>query len=179
MSNTPRVYIVCLASYNNGILHGKWAKAVDADDLNEAIADVIKTSPQPDAEEWALHDYENFYGLESKLGENPDVELLCAIGAWILSDGEPVAGFLDIRHVPDSVDDVLGAQMEFQDSYQGTWADFDTYAEYVFDYLYLHDVPEQVHDYIDYEKFARSLSYDGYAEHDLSDGNVAIFNMNY
>jgi hypothetical protein len=29
MSNeAPKIYVACLASYNNGILHGKWIDAV-------------------------------------------------------------------------------------------------------------------------------------------------------
>ena len=57
----PRIYVACLASYNSGILHGAWfdASAI-ADDMQAAIDAVIASSPVPDAEEWAFHDYEGF-----------------------------------------------------------------------------------------------------------------------
>lgn len=48
MSNyTPRVYVACLASYNDGILHGEWVDAVDADEIQEGIDRVLFSSPRP------------------------------------------------------------------------------------------------------------------------------------
>ena len=38
----PRVYIACLAAYNNGILHGKWLDADDGIDA-PAVEDVLRT----------------------------------------------------------------------------------------------------------------------------------------
>lgn len=46
-----RMYAACLASYNNGCLHGEWFDLEDyddADELLEAIAEkVLRTSPHP------------------------------------------------------------------------------------------------------------------------------------
>ena len=53
----PRIYVACLAAYNNGILHGTW---IDADDDADAVNAMLKTSPIPNAEELAIHDYEGF-----------------------------------------------------------------------------------------------------------------------
>jgi antirestriction protein len=48
---TARIYVACLASYNNGVLHGKWldlADFYDEDDLQEAIQQqVLITSRFP------------------------------------------------------------------------------------------------------------------------------------
>lgn len=48
-----RMYAACLASYNNGDLHGKWFDLEDysdKDELLEAIAEkVLRTSPHPKA----------------------------------------------------------------------------------------------------------------------------------
>jgi antirestriction protein len=52
-------YFACLAAYNNGCLHGAWVdleEITDADDLQECINWVLSTSPEPGAEEWAMHD---------------------------------------------------------------------------------------------------------------------------
>ena len=58
---TPRIYVACLAAYNNGELHGAWIDAdQDADAIREEIAVILTTSPEPNAEEWAIHDYEGF-----------------------------------------------------------------------------------------------------------------------
>ncbi|MGL1161851.1 antirestriction protein ArdA, partial [Vibrio parahaemolyticus] len=68
----PRIYVACLAAYNNGKLHGRWIDANQSTDLIwDEINDVLKTSPEPDAEEWAVHDYEGFG--EIALTEWPDI----------------------------------------------------------------------------------------------------------
>ncbi|WP_414590041.1 antirestriction protein ArdA [Scytonema sp. PCC 10023] len=52
----PQIYIACLAAYNAGKLHGSWVTVDgDADDLEGEIKKIIATSPEPDAEEWAIH----------------------------------------------------------------------------------------------------------------------------
>lgn len=56
-TDTPRVYIACLAAYNSGKLHGRWIDAdQDADDIRREVAEMLKASPEPNAEEWAIHD---------------------------------------------------------------------------------------------------------------------------
>lgn len=45
----------------------------------------------------------------------------------------------------------------FEDAYQGEWDSEKDYAEYLFDELYLHDVPDFLTYYIDYEGFSRDL----------------------
>ena len=51
-----RIYVACLASYNNGTLHGRWIDATqgEAHIWHETRA-MLATSPEPDAEEWAIH----------------------------------------------------------------------------------------------------------------------------
>jgi antirestriction protein len=61
----PRIYVACLAAYNSGWLHGAWIDVGDdADAVWAAIAAMLKTSPVARAEEWAIHDYEGFGGVE-------------------------------------------------------------------------------------------------------------------
>jgi antirestriction protein len=60
----PRIYVACLASYNDGILHGAWIRADQP--VDGIIADaqaMLDSSPVPFAEEWAIHDYEGFGAL--------------------------------------------------------------------------------------------------------------------
>lgn len=59
--SAPRIYVACLAAYNNGILYGKWIDAdQDADSIRLEIQIMLAGSPVPRAEEWAIHDYEGF-----------------------------------------------------------------------------------------------------------------------
>ena len=57
--NTPRIYVACLAAYNNGYLHGDWIDAdQDVDEIRDEIATMLARSPIEHAEEYAIHDYE-------------------------------------------------------------------------------------------------------------------------
>ena len=77
----PAIYIASLSDYNAGNLHGSWVdltKATTAEEIQECIDYVLKTSPQPDAEEYAIHESQ---GLPFHLrGEWPDLE---AIAEWL------------------------------------------------------------------------------------------------
>lgn len=61
--NEIRIYVACLAAYNNDILHGAWIDAnQDPYDIWEEVSAMLMASPITDAEEWAIHDYEGFEG---------------------------------------------------------------------------------------------------------------------
>ncbi|MFE3579317.1 antirestriction protein ArdA [Streptomyces vinaceus] len=73
-----QIYAACLASYNNGILHGEWIDATqDPDSIDHAIRLMLEASPMPGAEEYAIHDYDGFGGLP--LGEYESLDDLHAI----------------------------------------------------------------------------------------------------
>jgi antirestriction protein len=60
----PKIYIACLAAYNSGHLHGELIDAnQDIDSLREEIKEILTKSPIQNAEEWAVHDYEDFGSL--------------------------------------------------------------------------------------------------------------------
>ena len=64
MSNEIRIYVACLAAYNNGILYGAWIDAQQSVEAIKAyIRKMLKASPIEGAEEYAVHDYEDFEGL--------------------------------------------------------------------------------------------------------------------
>lgn len=45
---TPRIYVACLASYNAGLLHGRWIDLDgDADEVHAEIAAMLRESPYP------------------------------------------------------------------------------------------------------------------------------------
>ena len=76
-TETPRFWIACLAAYNEGTLHGEWVDVTDYDDLIEAKDRIIASSPAFHPEEWAIFDYEGFYGID--LGEHADFEKIASI----------------------------------------------------------------------------------------------------
>ncbi len=148
-ADTPRVYVACLASYNAGILHGEWIDAVDVDEIREGIQDMLKGSPTPGAEEWAIHDHEGFGGL--RLGEWEDLEKVAELGALIEEHGEAFAAYAG--YVGAEYADGNG----FLEAYCGEWDSEKAYAEELFDDLYRHVLPESIANYIDYEAFANDL----------------------
>ena len=149
MSDTPKVYARCLASYNAGHLHGRWIDAnQDADCIMEEIQEVLESSPER-GEEWAIHDYEGFHGLG--LSEYESIDQVAKLGRLITEHGPAFAAYAN--HV--GVD--YATEESFQDAYCGEWDSEKAYGEHLFDELYLHDVPEHVQPYIDYESFARDI----------------------
>jgi antirestriction protein len=158
-STTPRVYIACLAAYNSGILHGVWSDAIDADEVREAIKEVLDTSPIKGAEEYAFHDYDNFGSMARGLGEHPDIDQLSELGAWLdkADDPEAVLTFLS----NDSFSSIDDAKDAFHESYVGETT-LEEYAREVFEELYT--VPRNVLHYINWEAFARDMKYDGFWE---------------
>jgi len=148
-TDTPRVYVACLASYNAGELHGEWIDATDADEMHEAIAEMLKESPTPSAEEWAIHDYEGFGPI--KIGEYEAIEDVAELAALIEEHGEAYAAYADNVGVDHAT------EAGFQEAYSGEWDSEKAYAENLFDELYAYDVPEHLRRYIDYEAFARDL----------------------
>jgi len=146
---TPRIYVACLASYNAGKLHGEWIDAVDEQEIWDGIHEMLADSPQPGAEEWAIHDHENFCGL--RISEHEDIEDLARLGALIKKHGEAYAAY--VGHTGGDYDDEEG----FEERYRGHWDSEVEYAEQLFDELYAHDIPENIRFYIDYEKFAHDL----------------------
>lgn len=51
----PRIYVACLAAYNNGRLHGCWIDTTDPHEVWQQVREMLAASPEPDAEEWAIH----------------------------------------------------------------------------------------------------------------------------
>ncbi|MCP3017438.1 antirestriction protein ArdA [Cupriavidus basilensis] len=47
-----RIYVACLASYNNGVLHGAWiyTEGKDADDLQDEVNKILRSSRYPNVE---------------------------------------------------------------------------------------------------------------------------------
>jgi len=161
---TPRIYVACLASYNSGKLHGEW---IDIDDIEEGIPRVLESSPEPDAEDWAIHDYEGFFGIH--IDENPDLAELVAMAALLEKHGEAYAAYT--ANVGGFAD-----ESEFEDSYRGEWESQQAYAEDYIDSVYdLDETIGSLASYFDYESFARDLFMGDCYSVDSENGSVFVF----
>ena len=151
----PQIYVACLASYTAGHLFGQWIDATqEIDAIQEAIAAMLKSSPVPDAEEWAIHDYNDFYEASSILGEYPDLEKVIKAARFI-AEHEQIAAKL-IAHWGD-VDEAIETM---QERYHGCYKSLEDYAEeYIKESGII--IPESLQYYIDYEKMAWDWTYSG------------------
>jgi len=159
MSTTPRIYVACLAAYNNGILHGAWIDAdQSADELHEAVQRMLAASPQPGAEEWAIHDFEGFAPL--RLGEYESLERVAAIAAGIAEHGRAFTAWLSY----DSDRDPVEADA-FEDAYRGEWESLRAYAEDYAESTGLYDAAEKsgsAYVTVDIDLLTRDLSIELY-----------------
>lgn len=162
-----QLHITCLAAYNNNKTH---TMTIDldtmhtAEEINEMIQDFLKDSPMDDAEEWAIHGYENF----PDMGENPDLdEIETVLGLMDEYGQEVVCGVVEYTNCADA------AHSMFTDRYLGTHDSYDEYVEQYVDDCVLHEIPENLRGYFDYQRFGSDM------EHDLEvievEGGVAIF----
>lgn len=155
MSDQLRVYVACLASYNAGTLHGKWIDldGLDEHDLLDEIKAMLSTSPEPDADEWAIHDYDGFPGdFVRMLGEYPDLERLILHANAMAEHGEAWGRYVEI------FGEEYANKEDFQDRYAGQWDKPGDYAEeYIESTGQLQEVPESLRYYIDYEALERGM----------------------
>tara|TARA_B110000879_G_scaffold188595_1_gene251387 strand:+ start:2055 stop:2573 length:519 start_codon:yes stop_codon:yes gene_type:complete len=147
----PRIYVACLASYNNGILHGEWIDV--SDDENEiwdGIKAVLDSSSISNAEEYAIHDYEYFEGFDICECEHPS----SVIEKATLAIEHGVLASLIQHHI--------GLEISEIDEYLANNPPIEaeselSFATELFNDIYDGQIPDNIWPYIDYEYFARDL----------------------
>lgn len=144
----PKIYVACLRAYNAGHLHGAWIKANQPiDEIYSAINQMLSKSPEAGAEDWAIHDYEDFGSIHIK--EYTDIETIVAIADLIEEYGE--LGAEAVAYNGNCPDDARKALEE----YCGEFDSEEDYARQLMEDCY--EVPEYLQFYIDYDKFAHDL----------------------
>jgi antirestriction protein len=122
--NSPKIYVACLAAYNNGQLHGAWIDATqDADTIQEAIEAMLEASPQPESEEYAIHEYEGFGKI--KLSESESIDTVADLAQAIEEHGEAFECF----YQNESFDSVSDAVEAFKECYSGEYKSKADWAE--------------------------------------------------
>lgn len=162
-----RIYVASLTDYNNGILHGTWLAFVDYTDINEvyeAINLMLEGSPTtkkwPDisAEEWAIHDYEGWAGIE--FSENESIKDLWEVYENLqgLENNESEAFSIYYGNMSASENIDENTLDNFRAAYQGEFDSDADFAEYLLEETGgLDAIPENLRYYFDYEKYARDL----------------------
>lgn len=167
----PRVWIGCLACYNEGRLRGDWFSAAEAADVTPRQ---IHGGRATSHEELWVFDHDNipvdgeFAPMDAtgwaEVYDEVGSEQWPAICAWVRSGSYVAQGDTDLPCVGD-----------FEEAYCGNWSSFREYSDqYVEDTGMLDGVPEEVSRYFDYAAFARDLEMDHSVEPD-GHGGVYIF----
>jgi antirestriction protein len=170
--NTPKIYVGTYSKYNNGSIFGKWFDLSDYSDKDEFIEACLELHNDEEDPELMFQDYENipesfiseshiddefwpFYEEFSQMDENRQEALLIFSSdfGYKLTDSDIIE--------------------KFEESYQGEWNSEEDFAQNLFNELYLHEVPEFMQYYIDYEKFSRDLFMGDYSYY-----NGHVFNRN-
>jgi antirestriction protein len=170
----PRIWVGSLADYNNGELHGAWFDATrESVELTLATKFMLRLGHTPDAEEWAVMDYDGFAGIE--LGEYESFGTISRIAQGLAEHGEAFGHWA--AYVGAESEEALG---RFEDHYRGEWDSFKAYIENYLEetefYGFLNSVPEDMRGYVevDVEQIARDWSCD-YHTIALHNGQTGVF----
>lgn len=161
-----RIYAACLASYNSGILHGRWIDCDDKDahQLQAEVDAMLRASPCPDAEEFAIHDHEGFGRM---VGEYTSLADVAAIAEGLT--GGDAFGFRwlveDLGLSPQDAAEKAEEVQVFQDA--EAWTEeklLAAYAQDVAEDCYsdaLAGLPDFIRHNIDWESVGRDLQISG------------------
>jgi antirestriction protein len=172
----PRIYVASLSDYNAGRLHGAWIDAAqEPEQIENEIAWMLKQSPEPIAEEWAIHDHDGFGGVQ--LSEYEPIQRVSRIARGILEHGTAFAAW--VNHS----DDDERALQSFEDCYLGAWPSRREFAEETlsdlgFDKLIEEHVPDHFVPYVrfDADAYIRDVELNGdLTIIDSPDGTVFVF----
>lgn len=155
----PKIYAACLAAYNNGYLHGDWIHAdQEPDYLHAEILDMLDKSPIPNAEEWAIHDYEGFGAFN--LHEYERLETIARVAGGLATHGSAFAHW--IHEVGSDAEDAIDT---YTDHYRGTYNSLADMAEQFLDDMGFNPetiVPDWISPYliVDLEGLGRAMTAD-------------------
>ena len=174
----PRIYVASLSDYNAGRLHGRWIDADQpSDDIRAEIAAMLAESREPVAEEWAIHDYENFGGL--RLSEWEDLDRVSEVAKLI---GEHGVLFAKLLSHFGGASDVEEARRHMEEAYRGAFDSLADYAAELAEDCYgdaMSALPEFLRYHIDYDGIARDLELGGDVFTVECGGKVHVFSAHF
>ncbi|MCT7965114.1 antirestriction protein ArdA [Laspinema sp. D1] len=176
--STPMIYVACLAAYNAGILHGWWIDAnQDPEDIQADIQEMLDDSPIEKAEEWAIHDFDNFGFI--RISEHESLETVARWGQLLGEHpNEEQAISYYIQYCREK--EVEPNHEHFQESYIGFWDDLKDFAQSdyiaeVYDYPGFEKREEFWSKYVDWEYLGRELDLGGGFYIDETPNGIYVF----
>ena len=168
-----KIYVACLASYNTGRLHGDWisisGSMADDDLLSEIEEKVLSTSKVPDAEEWAIHDYD-LGGI--RISEFEDLSNVVEIVKTLEDHNNDDL----VSKVYDHYSDIEETNTALSENYIGTFDNLSDWAEnYIEQCGSLEPLDDRLKMYFDYQAYARDAELGGDILPINTDNGVAVF----
>ena len=165
MSNI-RIYVACLAAYNNGHLHGMWLDATQGEKgIWKDVQAMLRGSPEEGAEEWAIHDYEGFEGVQ--ISEYESFERVARIAEYIEEHGSLGGQLLD------HMGTIEAAITAMEDHYYGEYESVSDFAQQLTEETTT--IPDNLSFYIDYEKMGRDLEINDFFTIETAHEEVHVF----
>lgn len=186
-----RIYVACLASYNNGVLHGDWIdlEGMDADGVREEIATILRESPHPNVRvpcpDCGAH-YNEAAAFNAACGTCNNVGSVPSAEEWAVHDYDDLSSswgehpdldklceFVETLEELDEDEreafiayrDNEGDHVDlesFRDAYAGKFDSWADFAESLIDEQgVLQEVPAELARYFDYESYGRDLRLGG------------------
>lgn len=156
----PRIYVASLSDYNAGRLHGRWIDANQPEvAIRAEIADMLAESRELVAEEWAIHDYDNFAGL--RLSEFEDLDRVSAVAALIAQHGTLFAKLMEHFGGMSGLED---ARRCMEEGSRGAYESLAHYAQELVEECYgdaIERLPAFIRGHIDYDGIGRDLELGG------------------
>ena len=169
-TDAPSVWIGCLSCYNSGTLYGAWITAEDA--LEEHSREEITFKGHGTiqeysrggeftacnhcgGDEWDVMDESNLPGNGWSVRRfYEEAEHLADLDGDTLEALQVLGGFMVTSTLPELI-------AYHEENYSGQWDSFQDFAEHFADETGQFDeVPKHVAHYIDWEAYARDLSFD-------------------
>ena len=151
-NDTCQIYVAPLAAYSAGHDTGEWI-TVEKDELalQASITTLLTRCPYSTPQsDWAIHDYQGFYGVGHSLGEHPALADLVKAVELIGVFGEMAAKLID-----HFCGDVGEAERHINEKYLGCYSSLDDYArEVVNSQLQEQTIPDVIAAYVDYDAMA-------------------------
>lgn len=162
-----KIYAACLASYNNGTMYGKWIDVAGEwiDEIRDQIDTMLKASPTPGAEEYAIHDYDDL----PNFGEHPDLQAI-ADYSRLVEEYEHLGGDVVRAIVDNCHGNIEQAAQDCENAF--LYDCFQSYSDEIADEM-LQSVDPSIACYFDYKAYAHDLRHD-YTVLDLGKITVII-----
>ncbi len=131
---------------------------------------MLSTSPSKDcSEDYAIHDFEDFG--EHSISEFEPIESISKKAHFIVNYGK--LGCAVLSYICGDFDEAYNM---LENQYCGDFENTLAFSTELFDELYLDQIPEAVHFYIDYDSFSRDIFISDYLAI-YSDGRTHVFNQ--